>query len=115
MREKVVALEYHSDLLAHFVKAWLAVFHRFAVEFDRATLDRFQTIYTAEQGTFSAAGRTNQNKHFSLFNAERKIIDDRVVAESFCDMIYVNNVFSHVIHPSFLSAFLIAMKAENKL
>ena len=70
MREKVVALEYHSDLLAHFVKAWLAVFHRFAVEFDRATLDGFQTIYTAEQGTFSAAGRANQNKHFSLFNAE---------------------------------------------
>ena len=101
VREQVVALENHSDLLAHIVKAGFSVLDRLAVKLYRTALDRLQTVDTAQQSAFSAARGTHQHHYFAFFNAERKVVDYRIIAKSFGKMIYIYNMISHFVHPSF--------------
>src|SRR5262245_2843680 len=58
--------------------------------FDCARVEGVQPIDAADQGRFSAAGRTEQCDGFTRRNGERDIIKDGAVAEAFVYIAHVD-------------------------
>ena len=88
MREQLIALENHSDLLAklrQILALWLDLF---PIQKDLTFLDRLKCIDTTKQGTFTAPTRSNDHNDFSLLYRQVHIIQYHIVSKTLFQMLY---------------------------
>ena len=76
VREQLVALEYHTDLLTKLGDGRAAFFDFFAVQGDGAALDLFQCIDAAKQGTLTAATGADDDDDFALMDIEVDVVEN---------------------------------------
>ena len=103
MREELIALEYHTDLLTDRRKLFTARFDLLILQADLAALDRLQRIDTAQQRGFSATARTNDYDDLSLMYCQVDVIQYSVIFVFLCNMLNVQHRFSHGYYLHFFS------------
>ena len=84
MREKIIALEYHADLLPVLRHLRTALSRDFLpVEGNASLVDRLETVDAAEQCRLAAAGRPEQDDDLTLLHIEVDSPQDLELAERF--------------------------------
>ena len=76
VREKLIALEHHADALAQGRQILAAVGDRLTAQLHPARLHRLQTVQTAQQGAFAAAGRPHHNDDLTGLDGKADIIQN---------------------------------------
>ena len=104
MREKLIALEHHADALAQGRQILAAVGDRFTAQLHPARLHRLQTVQTAQQGAFAAAGRPHHNDDLTGLDGKADIIQNISLAiVAFYQMVYNQDRLCHNSHFHFFS------------
>ena len=88
MREQIVALENHADLLPQFRQ--ILVIFADGLSFQRyaAALDLLQRIDAAQQRTFAAAAGAQDHDDLALVHIQAQIIQYRILPVFFRQMLY---------------------------
>ncbi|MNF83398.1 hypothetical protein D3C84_657220 [compost metagenome] len=81
VREQVIALEYHADLLAHFAPVGAFVQKLTAGKCQAAAVRDFQPVEATQQGTFTAAAGAEDDDHFAGFHVQVDAIEHLLLAE----------------------------------
>ena len=88
MREQVIALEHHADLLADGGQI-LCGLHVLSLEQDLSALDLLQGIDTAKQGRLAAAGGPQKDHDLALCDVKADVVEDvHLSVIGFCEMLY---------------------------
>ena len=73
VREQVKMLEYHPDVLTHFVDVGVLVCDIVSIHNDLAFGRNFQLIQASKKGRFTASGRSEQYDHFTFMDIHADI------------------------------------------
>ena len=104
VREKLIALEHHADALAQGRQILAAVGDRLTAQLHPARLHRLQTVQTAQQGAFAAAGRAHHNDDLTGLDGKADIIQNIGLAiVAFYQMVYSQDRLCHNSHFHFFS------------
>ena len=104
VREKLIALEHHADALAQGRQILAAIGDRLTAQLHPARLHRPQTVQTAQQGAFAAAGRAHHNDDLTGLDGKADIIQNIGLAiVTFYQMVYSQDRLCHNSHFHFFS------------
>ena len=96
MREQVIALEDHADLLPHQADVLRAAVHRLAVQEDLPALDVLQRIDAAKQRALSAAGRADHHDDLPFPDRQVQVLQDHAPAELFMKVLDLQYFVFHI-------------------
>ena len=99
MREKVIALEDHADLLAYPRKRFAVDIDLLSLEQYFAGLDLLQRVDAAKERTLSAAGRAEDHDDLSLLYIKIDSLEYSVFPESFRDTPQCQYCITHNLYP----------------
>nr|BFE93117.1 hypothetical protein GCM10020185_36530 [Pseudomonas brassicacearum subsp. brassicacearum] len=83
MREQVELLEHHSDFLPQAAQVGAGRIEVFAVDFDHAVVDRFQSIEGAQQGGFARAAAADDRHHLAFLDTQVDAFEHVMIAVVF--------------------------------
>ena len=83
VREQVEMLEYHTDVLTHFVDVGVLVCDIVAIHDDLALGCDLQLVQAAKKGRFTASGRSEQYDYFSFMDIHADIFQYFQFAKAF--------------------------------
>lgn len=89
MREELVGLEYHSNLLANLGNILILRIYLLVTISDLSVLNRLQAIHGAKKCALTASGGADNHQYLSLMNLKREVIQNCVIVVPLYDMIYI--------------------------
>ena len=87
MRKQIKRLENRSDGAPVFHQKILFEQNSLAIDFQVASVGKFQTSDDSQQSGFSTARRPDQNQRVDFFQIKRYTVQSRMTIELFCDLI----------------------------